>query len=986
MFQCGSDRFLLTELFLPEILQLVQLVSNPASKVILSKLISLWTEKALNLSKDPKLPQGLQARFIGGSELVQNILEYIWNSVDDSLDAVRQNARIAFDQILKTHILLSKGSDIETDPWISKLIKEVLDIPWCKRGKYAPLSCLVGNLGASRLIQHCPNITNYIIHQLADHTLACYCSEFYEKLYTSHKLELSPEKSFEWFKIWVNPVIEGLCLNCKSTKNHILQYLLPKLMSFSNDILQYMIEYLSNRDSQSQGTLGALIMCLRRGRSLGLLDDQKSDEKMWCGVVHMDVLKYALCSLDEQIRLDAFSLMCENKKTSKPIKSLEFELVKLFIPNNLNNQAPSFRQHMTAYSKKFCNRINDSQNSLIRQMEKSRKVEEKKQLQEELLKYKNFLKWLQSCLFQCLYPGAAFAMRTSCLKLLRTLMDVLYPPSSEQTFHFFADFTSSHLVTLLECIADTFEDNKIEALKIFTNYVKCSDSSVIDHQQLKELFDTCVKLSVSTRPQDSTASAYLARCLLQIDGIADVMKGYKLDLKILKNGTKNGIDSSEPHSNYLQFVLLLLLSLQDQTEFAKKGLVLAAANRPIYPTIHCIRYILGDIKLKSCSNSSSWKHCFKNLVKVCLEVAEIVSPVVQDSSPEGNVPAEAIRGPGLNFDAIAQTDEDRDLMLEAEKSEKTVTLMPEYLVVCCWRSIKEVSLLLGEICLKVSIENEIHNEQGLLSFDQIQDVGSYFITQLLQSKHRGAFELAYAGFVMLTERLWKSPLDKLNRLPLVWLDKLLEDIAQDDGTTGLCSTRRSAGIPFYVQALLGTEPEVNDHKSFQKAMTILLKLSMNESSPCTTNNPPRVHALNILKVLFKDNKLGDFVSPYISDGLIAAILGFKSKFWSVRNSSTLLLSSLMTRIFGVKVSRDDSDLSRKNCLTGRAFFQKFPKLYDFLLSEFKSATENLSSVDGIHLHPSLYPVLMVLGRLYPSAMEGTDTNLNLAAFVPLVIK
>lgn len=26
-----------------------------------------------------------------------------------------------------------------------------------------------------------------------------------------------------------------------------------------------------------------------------------------------------------------------------------------------------------------------------------------------------------------------------------------------------------------------------------------------------------------------------------------------------------------------------------------------------------------------------------------------------------------------------------------------VTLMPEYLVVCCWRSIKEVSLLLGQL-------------------------------------------------------------------------------------------------------------------------------------------------------------------------------------------------------------------------------------------------------------------------------------------------
>ena len=40
----------------------------------------------------------------------------------------------------------------------------------------------------------------------------------------------------------------------------------------------------------------------------------------------------------------------------------------------------------------------------------------------------------------------------------------------------------------------------------------------------------------------------------------------------------------------------------------------------------------------------------------------------------------------------------------------------------------------------------------------------------------------------------------------------------------------------------------------------------------------------------------------------------------------------------------------------------------------------------IELDPSLYPVLMVLGRLFPSSLEGTDTNLNLAAFIPYIIK
>ncbi len=42
--------------------------------------------------------------------------------------------------------------------------------------------------------------------------------------------------------------------------------------------------------------------------------------------------------------------------------------------------------------------------------------------------------------------------------------------------------------------------------------------------------------------------------------------------------------------------------------------------------------------------------------------------------------------------------------------------------------------------------------------------------------------------------------------------------------------------------------------------------------------------------------------------------------------------------------------------------------------------------DGSALHPGLYPVLMVLGRLFPSVIEGVDSTLNISAFIPAVVK
>ena len=43
----------------------------------------------------------------------------------------------------------------------------------------------------------------------------------------------------------------------------------------------------------------------------------------------------------------------------------------------------------------------------------------------------------------------------------------------------------------------------------------------------------------------------------------------------------------------------------------------------------------------------------------------------------------------------------------------------------------------------------------------------------------------------------------------------------------------------------------------------------------------RIHAYNILRVLYRDSTLGEIVSPFVTDGLKAAILGFKATSWSV---------------------------------------------------------------------------------------------------------
>ena len=62
-----------------------------------------------------------------------------------------------------------------------------------------------------------------------------------------------------------------------------------------------------------------------------------------------------------------------------------------------------------------------------------------------------------------------------------------------------------------------------------------------------------------------------------------------------------------------------------------------------------------------------------------------------------------------------------------------------------------------------------------------------------------------------------------------------------------------------------------------RAVTSLFKVSKGESLD------GRIHACNILRALFRDNRLGEAVGEFVEQGIVMAIKGFKSTNWAVRD-------------------------------------------------------------------------------------------------------
>lgn len=142
------------------------------------------------------------------------------------------------------------------------------------------------------------------------------------------------------------------------------------------------------------------------------------------------------------------------------------------------------------------------------------------------------------------------------------------------------------------------------------------------------------------------------------------------------------------------------------------------------------------------------------------------------------------------------------------------------------------------------------------------DCNSNHCTQVMlaEIKHRGAFEQAYVGFSKLCVRLWRSSEPALHNCPMKWLVALIELISgneitgagapQSDATPikfeRICATRRSAGVPFMIQALITSELQVCSSTGLHYCMRQLFALCRPEQ-----NEESRTHAFNILRALFR---------------------------------------------------------------------------------------------------------------------------------------
>nr|XP_012233310.1 PREDICTED: thyroid adenoma-associated protein isoform X1 [Linepithema humile] len=764
---------------------------------------------------------------------------------------------------------------------------------------------------------------------------------------------------------------------------------------------------MQNLKNIKEKELHTFLSDLRILKQKGELDTDeklKQQDVKWRNTLEYCVLESCIRHYSKECRLETLALLVESKKSTLCFTQMELHIICLFLKYNLCE-----KMEFIPFVKKALKRLKDSLVAMKRQLAQETKMinrlkeqdiisetiqnaldlsyHKSMEIESNIKHYTLFVINLRKICVKNLYPDATYNRRCSSLQILLLEQELLSDEFKD------IKWRKEQAETIFHCLLmDTYEPNKEMAYQILkTINPTLLHLDLESHVQL--IIKVALELDNSIRPIDSITAAYM----LKISKLSPVIRNVLCNYCNVEDNISETIT--------LHLVLLLYGKLQKALVLAKENIGMAIVKCSLYGYLFCIKSLLLDCNLRDTGTNKLWQNTIANIILLCFELNHTVSIVVNNSSPEGHLP--------MDLKTLSLDD-------DVSYPDKEI-VTPQMVLLCSWRTVKEVSQLFGLFATKASIQN-CEPAGGLLTEEQIEHIMRHLVSLLCETKHRGAFEQAYVGFHQLCTRLWRLTNTTLSTLPIHCLHDILIGITGlMPGYSKLCATRRSAGVPFMIQAVLSSEPKIHDSSksASHSVMKILLQFSELENTVNLSQKVKSImynntifskyedvmdmiienerechyeeikfnigeiktHSMNILRALFRHSQLRDMVKNYIADGLMVAFKNYDNKIWAERNAATLLFSALIVRIFGVQRTKDHINLTTDNKMTGRIFFERYPSLLPFILDELQTFV----SINDTMIKSNVQAILLLLSRLYINYhVDETDIGWKINEFVNLV--
>jgi hypothetical protein len=150
-----------------------------------------------------------------------------------------------------------------------------------------------------------------------------------------------------------------------------------------------------------------------------------------------------------------------------------------------------------------------------------------------------------------------------------------------------------------------------------------------------------------------------------------------------------------------------------------------------------------------------------------------------------------------------------------------------------------------------------------LQLADFERVGKTSFLQLAELRHRGAFSTVSQTFATCCQRCSDSKDPTIQELPRQWYRDAKATIFESAAKL----TRRSAGLPALVTGILVSSPGSPFFKQALDELHEISRLPVEYDKNQQYRELPQVHAMNCLKEIFTNTRLGPFTEGFIMPAL-----------------------------------------------------------------------------------------------------------------------
>ncbi|XP_052103689.1 thyroid adenoma-associated protein homolog, partial [Mytilus californianus] len=828
---------------------------------------------------------------------------------------------------------------------IPDLLSRLRNMSWYVKSQYRIISVLLSFMDSQLILDS--DIRNRLLLCMSSNYLAPSGADVYK----AFLIKMRSQGEFEevWTSQWKRTIIEGLTSDNRLQRGNVGHYWISSTLKIIPEV----------KDSLT-GTLTEMLEkdSIPRHLVLHAWVTVAQVVRLYTGDFPMDtgLLHESIYSNDDDIRSEAFSVLCSSLKKADRMKEEEIKLLKETIPYNLKIDSAPFRHQLSSNLKKLLVRIRDSYQAVIKDQDHS-----------ALDRSLEFVSWFYKLSIDNLTIGTCFQRRKTCLDFIQTTLEIFFPTKIELPLitqearkrGLWDMYSHDSLLSVLHCILDGADEIQNLAAKLLLEYYPwpvtsldaCEGNVDLAESLLLSAFELC------DRPKQHENRSGVLLC--QLVFVKFIYEMHWLFSWCYESGeyTVLSIEKGD-NSSCDKFLFSLFDHINQEIEESQSNLVKASISSPLHGFVSALTTCITELsKRQACSEKT--EEIVESFIGLNCDIVTSMMDVMATESSQDSCPS---------FAELGQAMETLITTTETDYSETTtISLEHQYLLSWCWINIKECCYSLGCLCELLLKQKEQTDRLSIIL--RIRDV---FIQVLTKCRHRGVTEGCRSSFVQFIGHLFTSDNADINCIPRQILSQAFHTL---NTCTSSSVTRRSAGLPIIIQAVVTVEKKHKQNCLLQASIENLFRLS-SEPLPLHYNDQhdlPQVHGLFILNALFKDSSLSAPLMPYTSRAVVLVIQSFESPAWSIRNAATMLFSSLGMRIFGQKKNTMEEVWRGITLLEFAALYPELPPMMNECVD--RALEEDMNKIDSIKT--SLFPVLTLLSYLGPSDQLNDETYITL---------